>query len=1299
MASIVVKDDQSNSFAPITPAKTLNCALNSAITYCDDSGIIQTETATILNELSPNFGEFGPNSSNSTVIGGDVQSNRSEALLRCPLLVEGCYCSTLTSEDVTRGCADQCGAPPNAEKKDEKATLANQKSKKRKVATESNRKPGEKRQNKYYWPKIDVPKPPKTPKVVTPKPPRAKIPKTPKPKTPKVVIPKLTTNSKISEQTTNSKISEQNSKISEQVEEELIKETTRKRSLNFDVATTVDLKLDFSSTKPECNVSNDVGGNLSKNTTEVVTCTQGLNPLDGDDDVKPNKTIKEKNLIVYHRKFNSKCLYRCRKLVPNFQMNFKKKRVQRNKKSFGELKKFEEFSGRCFNEDMLDRILRVKGKQRMMLPTKVDLSQDFFRCVLSFLSSRPIFMKKKRLPRARRSTRQIVDEDDPIPSVICLPSLAHEPLKDETNGKEHANELQLHTEQQPRVDIDTLALSISKGQGRRRSKTGVVKEKNSRRPYKRKGKKEDCLSKLQDWAGASVANIMDELARRFGSLKLSDDPSTWLVEVIDQDYNTDDINEKIKLEEEKANLYEKIVKFITGMFYYQGSKKFIKWNGSVLDSVVGVFLTQNVTDVLSSTAFMNVVSEYPNELLTNSYIGVEHESEATSSQGSSDSPQKVIVEHPDDEEETTPDTVEDETMTKDQSGDEITAEDETMTKDQSGEITAEDEKNKSKESAEDEKNKSKEFDVAVGEMLTALPYLIECKKRGKPTEGLINTIDWEQIRVRFLKKSPRTPESQDSVDWEAVRNANVLDIAKVIERRGQQHIIAGKIQKMLNRLVKDHGSLDLEWLRDAPPQVAKAYLLSFFGLGLKSVECLRLLTLHHDGFPVDVNISRIAVRLGWVPITLRPDQPFHLLQKYPLEDAIQKYLWQRLSHLKQETLYTLHYQMITFGKVFCHKRNPNCRACPFKADCKHYASLVKSQSLVLPWPKNQKTKKNEKIPNPFDRVVKRRSSLLCLTSNVASFPEICVSSCNVGSSSRPSTIFDNVSQISGYSVDVPPSPKPEVEEVEEDVRNAEQVDLVDIEDCCDEYMYHLKLNTEKTSPDYCLEYNTSSLNPESREIVSVSPNAANNPLPKQVKVSRLRTEHQVYELPKVNPFLDRLNLPMQMGDVPYLLAIWLQDQDKRCDNIENCPCSSGEGECPSREEPLTIPGTLLLPVQTTLEFKFPLNGTYFQTNEVFADSETSARPYDVPTKWIWNLKKRTLYCGTCTSSIARGTTEDEIRQCCRNGFVCTRAYNRQTRAPEDLPDMFHYRPKAKPKQDNEEGKPKQDNKSRKPKTR
>lgn len=38
------------------------------------------------------------------------------------------------------------------------------------------------------------------------------------------------------------------------------------------------------------------------------------------------------------------------------------------------------------------------------------------------------------------------------------------------------------------------------------------------------------------------------------------------------------------------------------------------------------------------------------------------------------------------------------------------------------------------------------------------------------------------------------------------------------------------------------------------------------GLGVKSTACIKLLYLQQRDFPVDVNVGRIAVRLGWVPL-------------------------------------------------------------------------------------------------------------------------------------------------------------------------------------------------------------------------------------------------------------------------------------------------------------------------------------------------------------------------------------------------------------------------------------------------
>ncbi|KAL6493763.1 hypothetical protein OROGR_032098 [Orobanche gracilis] len=49
------------------------------------------------------------------------------------------------------------------------------------------------------------------------------------------------------------------------------------------------------------------------------------------------------------------------------------------------------------------------------------------------------------------------------------------------------------------------------------------------------------------------------------------------------------------------------------MHLVQGDRRFSKWKGSVVDSVIGVFLTQNVSDHLSSSAFMSLAAKFPSK--------------------------------------------------------------------------------------------------------------------------------------------------------------------------------------------------------------------------------------------------------------------------------------------------------------------------------------------------------------------------------------------------------------------------------------------------------------------------------------------------------------------------------------------------------------------------------------------------------------------------------------------------------------------------------------------------------------
>ncbi|KAF7150025.1 hypothetical protein RHSIM_Rhsim02G0128300 [Rhododendron simsii] len=200
----------------------------------------------------------------------------------------------------------------------------------------------------------------------------------------------------------------------------------------------------------------------------------------------------------------------------------------------------------------------------------------------------------------------------------------------------------------------------------------------------------------------------------------------------------------------------------------------------------------------------------------------------------------------------------------------------------------------------------------------------------------------------------------------------------------------------------------------------------------------------------------------------------------------------------------------------------------------------------------------------------------------------------------------------------------------------------------------------------------------SKALVALNPQAASIPTPKLKNVSRLRTEHQVfdhrntvqkttavnssnerpkntkpswYELPDSHPLL--IGLDKRGPDDPslYLLVIWTPGETANSVQLPEGRCGSQESgklcnektcfSCNSMREANahTVRGTILIPCRTAIRGSFQLNGTYFQVNEMFVDHESSLNPIDVPRAWIWNLPRHTVYFGTSVSTIFKAEWE------------------------------------------------------------
>jgi len=367
-------------------------------------------------------------------------------------------------------------------------------------------------------------------------------------------------------------------------------------------------------------------------------------------------------------------------------------------------------------------------------------------------------------------------------------------------------------------------------------------------------------------------------------------------------------------------------------------RKTFTWSGSVTDSIVGAFLTQNVSDALSSRAYMEVASRWPtklNGLASSSYKDTS--SSATNVRLSNEA-----------------DTIDWEairTVNVNDVADAIRC-----------------------------RGMQTVLSTNIQSFLNHLRRYNLLKKGARVAEkggfrgietDVIVTVD--SILDAIVEKAQLHEEREidvvmkdliEAVTMNTAINNSLLDIEEGIvagskslspnglQRSSRSHISlayeeregvardASKLsQATQEQQQQDKKSLEAarllssEWLRDVSDDEARDFLMSVNGLGRKSVACIMLLTLGRKEFPVDTNVGRICSRLGWIPLDAA--ESIEELDDYAPEPEVHAYLRSRLLGFDVETLYELHYQMITLGKVFCSKHSPNCTACPMQKECEY----------------------------------------------------------------------------------------------------------------------------------------------------------------------------------------------------------------------------------------------------------------------------------------------------------------------------------------------------------------------------
>ncbi len=160
--------------------------------------------------------------------------------------------------------------------------------------------------------------------------------------------------------------------------------------------------------------------------------------------------------------------------------------------------------------------------------------------------------------------------------------------------------------------------------------------------------------------------------------------------------------------------------------------------------------------------------------------------------------------------------------------------------------------------------------------------------------------------------------------WDEVRKANTTEVIEAVRPAGFAHLKGPRIQAVLNRIMAERGSLDLNFLKEMPVEEARAWLMKFNGIGPKTAAIVLLFSLGMPAFPVDTHVYRVTGRIGLRPEKMSVEQAHIYLEKL----------------FPPDTYYAAHLNIIRLGREICTARKPLCPRCPLKRVC-NYAKARK----------------------------------------------------------------------------------------------------------------------------------------------------------------------------------------------------------------------------------------------------------------------------------------------------------------------------------------------------------------------
>ena len=186
----------------------------------------------------------------------------------------------------------------------------------------------------------------------------------------------------------------------------------------------------------------------------------------------------------------------------------------------------------------------------------------------------------------------------------------------------------------------------------------------------------------------------------------------------------------------------------------------------------------------------------------------------------------------------------------------------------------------------------------------------------EPLDGLICTVLSQNTNDRnrdaaFTNLKAKFPA------WQDVINAGAGKLEEVIRTAGLAHTKAQRIITILAKIHDDFHEYSIMKLAHRSREEICTYLRALPGVGAKTAACVLLFDLKIKAFPVDTHVSRVARRVGAVPVNYSPEEICAEFERV----------------VPEARCLGGHVNMIAHGRAVCHPQKPECAGCVLSEIC------------------------------------------------------------------------------------------------------------------------------------------------------------------------------------------------------------------------------------------------------------------------------------------------------------------------------------------------------------------------------